>query len=54
MTNQVRISKPNLEAIEQLCRDAKLDLLTLPAAANMAIKKGLPAVRKQFVKPTKK
>lgn len=54
MSNQVRITKPNLEAIKQLQRDANLNLLTLPAAANMAIEKGLPAVRKLFVKSAKK
>ena len=54
MKNQVRITKSNIAAIEQLKRDAKLNLLTFPIAANIAIEKGLPAVRKQFVKPAKK
>ena len=53
MKNQVRLTKPNLAAIEQLQRDAKLNLLTLPAAANLAIEKGISAVRRQFVKPKK-
>jgi hypothetical protein len=54
MKNQVRLTKENVGAIEQLKREAKLDLLTFPKAANMAIEKGLPAVRKLFVKPAKK
>ena len=57
MKNQVRITKPNLEAIKQLQSEVNVKLaglLTFPAAANMAIEKGLPAVRKQFVKPAKK
>ena len=57
MSNQVRITKPNLEAIKQMQSEANVTLaglLTVPAIANMAIKEGLPAVRKQFVKPAKK
>ena len=57
MSNQVRLTKPNLEAIKQLQSEVNTTLaglLTFPAAANMAIEKGLPAVRKQFVKPAAK
>ena len=57
MSNQVRITKPNRDAIKQLQSEVNTTLaglLTFPAAANMAIEKGLPAVRKQFVKPATK
>jgi len=51
---QIRISNQNEKAIDALVKEAKNDLLTVPKAANIAISKGLPAVRKLFVKPTTK
>lgn len=46
---QIRLSKENDAAVAKLVKDAKLDLLTFPRVANMAIKKGLPVVRKLFI-----
>lgn len=50
---QIRLSKTNDEAIIQLVKDANNVLLTVPKAVNIAVEKGLPAVRKQFVKISK-
>lgn len=50
---QIRLSKENDAAIAKLVKEAKLDLLTVPKAANLAIKKGLPLMRKIFVNRTK-
>lgn len=47
---QIRLSKVNDAAVFQLVRDAKNDLLTFPKAANLALEKGLPIVRKIYVK----
>lgn len=54
MLNPIRLSKENEAAIESLVKDSINPLLTPAKAVNMAIEKGLHAVRKQFVKPATK
>ena len=52
--NPIRISKTNAAEITKLIADSKNDLLTPSIAVNAAVEKGLPAVRKLYVKPAKK
>lgn len=52
--NPIRISKDNEKAVEAIVKDSANELLTPSIVVNAATKKGLPAVRKQFVKPAAK
>ena len=48
---QIRLAKENESALSELVRDSKNDLLTVSKAANLAIRRGLPILRKLFVNP---
>jgi len=50
---QVRISLANEEALLKLVGDAKLDFINVSKAANLAIEKGLPILRKLLVSSRK-
>ena len=50
MLNPIRLSKENEAAIERLVRESDNILLTPPLAVNAAVKEGLPAAYKLFVK----
>lgn len=50
---QIRLTGENEIAVNKLVKAAKLDILTVPGAANMAIKKGLPQIRRLFIKSSK-
>ena len=52
--NPIRISKQNAEAVVAVIRASKNELLTPSIVVNAATKKGLPAVRKHFMKSAKK
>ena len=54
MLNPIRLSKSNEAEIERLVKESANSLLTAPLAVNICIEKGLPAVRKLFVKPAKR
>ena len=47
---QVRLTKPNEAALEQIVKESKNDYLNVSKVANEAVEKGLPAVRKKHVK----
>lgn len=50
-SQQIRLVRENRRDIAALVRDAHNDLLTQSKAANYCIRKGLPVIRKLFVKP---
>jgi hypothetical protein len=46
----VRLTKTNTEALNLLVKNSGNELLTVGRAANMCVEKGMPAVRRRFVK----
>ena len=54
MLNPIRLSKSNEAEIERLVKESVNPLLKPALAVNLCIEKGLPAVRKLFVKKAKR